>query len=204
MIHNQLKPAGIVRVKMKTIEIKAAKREVFGKKESKAVRRNAAIPCVIYGEGETVHFSIGEKEIKPLIYTPNSYLVDIDIEGKIEKGVIREVQFHPVEERILHVDFLRVVPGKVVAIDVPVKLTGNSEGVKAGGKLLLSKRKIRVSATPENLPDELVIDVTTLQVGKSVFVGDLHYDNITLLTPATTAICAVKVTRASRGAADAK
>ena len=114
---------------------------------------------------------------------------------------MREVQFHPVREQILHIDFYRVQAGKPVAIDVPVRLTGNSEGVKAGGKLVLSKRKIRVSGMIENLPDELVIDITSLGVGKSIFVGDLQYENLTMLTPATTAVCAVRVTRASRGAA---
>ena len=116
---------------------------------------------------------------------------------------MREVQFHPVREEILHIDFYRVQEGKPVAISIPVRLTGNSEGVKQGGKLILSKRKVRISATMENLPDEIVVDVTTLGLGKSIFVGDLQYDNITLLTPASTAVCAVKMTRAARGAAAA-
>ena len=184
---------------MKTIEIKAAKRDVFGKKASKSSRREGLIPCAIYGGGETVHFTIDAKDVKPLIYSPNSYIVNFDIDGRKETGVMREVQFHPVREQILHIDFYRVQPGKAVAIDIPVRLTGNSEGVKAGGKLVLSKRKLRVSGLVENLPDELVIDITNLGVGKSIFVGDLKFDNLTLLTPATTAVCAVRVTRASRG-----
>ena len=179
---------------MKTIQIAAVKRDVYGKKASKAVRREGMVPCAIYGGEETVHFSVEAKALKPLIYSPNSYIVEFDIEGKKEIGVMRE-------EQILHIDFYRVQEGKPVAIDVPVRLTGNSEGVKAGGKLVLSKRKIRVSGMVENLPDELVIDITTLGVGKSIFVGDLQYENLTMLTPATTAVCAVRVTRASRGAA---
>lgn len=186
---------------MKTIQIAAVKRDVYGKKASKAVRREGMVPCAIYGGEETVHFSVDVKALKPLIYSPNSYIVEFDIEGKKEIGVMREVQFHPVREQILHIDFYRVQEGKPVAIDVPVHLTGNSEGVKAGGKLVLSKRKIRVSGMIENLPDELVIDITSLGVGKSIFVGDLQYENLTMLTPATTAVCAVRVTRASRGAA---
>lgn len=186
---------------MKTIQIAAVKRDVYGKKASKAVRREGMVPCAIYGGEETVHFSVDVKALKPLIYSPNSYIVEFDIEGKKEIGVMREVQFHPVREQILHIDFYRVQEGKPVAIDVPVRLTGNSEGVKAGGKLVLSKRKIRVSGMIENLPDELVIDITTLGVGKSIFVGDLQYENLTMLTPATTAVCAVRVTRATRGAA---
>ena len=186
---------------MQTIKLKATKREDFGKKACKAIRKGEMIPCVIYGAGETVHFTVSAKEIKPLIYTPNSYIVEIDIDGKVETGVMREVQFHPVKEEVLHIDFYHVIPGKPVAIDIPVKLTGNSEGVKQGGKLALSKRKLRVSGDIENLPDVLEVDVTTLGVGKSIFVGDLKFDNLTLLTPATTAVCAVRVTRASRGAA---
>ena len=186
---------------MKTLEIKATKRDGFGKKAAKAYRREGLIPCVIYGGGEETAFTVDTKSVKPLIYSPNSYVVEINIDGKVETAVMREVQFHPVREEILHIDFYRVQEGKPVAIDVPVRLTGNSEGVKAGGKLVLSKRKIRVSGMIENLPDELVIDITTLGVGKSIFVGDLQYENLTMLTPATTAVCAVRVTRATRGAA---
>ena len=186
---------------MKTLQIQASARADFGKKAAKACRREGQIPCILYGGGEEIAFTVDTKAVKPLIYTPNSYIVEIEIDGKVEKAVMREVQFHPVKEQILHIDFYRVQEGKPVAIDVPVRLTGNSEGVKAGGKLVLSKRKIRVSGMIENLPDELVIDITTLGVGKSIFVGDLQYENLTMLTPATTAVCAVRVTRATRGAA---
>ncbi len=188
---------------METIKIAGVNRNAFGKKETKAIRKTGQVPCVIYGNGTTVHFSVDARSLKPLIYTPQSYLVEFDIEGKTEMGVMREVQYHPVTDQILHVDFYHIVPGKPIAIDVPVKLTGNSEGVKQGGKLILSKRKIRISATMENLPDAIEVDVTSLGLGKSVFVGDLKFDNIAILTPASTAICAVKMTRAARGAAAA-
>ena len=188
---------------MQTLKIEATPRADFGKKASRAIRREGQVPCVLYGGGETVSFSVDAKALKPLIYTPNSYIVELTIGGKTEKAVMREVQFHPVREEILHIDFYRVQEGKPVAISIPVRLTGNSEGVKQGGKLILSKRKVRISATMENLPDEIVVDVTTLGLGKSIFVGDLQYDNITLLTPASTAVCAVKMTRAARGAAAA-
>lgn len=188
---------------MKTIEIKAVKRDTFGKKESKKLHRKEMVPASIYGEGETKHFSLNVKDLKPLIYSQNSYIVNLNIEGDKETGVMREVQFHPVREQILHIDFYRALPGKEVAIDIPVKLVGNSAGVKLGGKLILSKRKLHVKGMLEQLPDELVIDVTDLDLGKSIFVGDLKYDNLTLMTPATTAIAAVKMTRAARGAAAA-
>ena len=188
---------------MKSIELKAVAREAYGKKESKKLHREGMVPCAIYGNGETVHFALNVKDVKPLIYSPNSFIVNIDVDGKKEMGVMREVQFHPVREQILHMDFYRAMPGKEVAIDIPVRLTGNSIGVKLGGKLSLSKRKINVRGKLENLPDELVVDVTDLELGKSVFVGDLSYEGLTLLTPATTAVCAVKMTRAARGAAAA-
>lgn len=185
---------------MKTISIKAVKREEYGKKAAKAVRREGLIPCVMCGNGDTISFSVDPREIKPLIYTPNSYIVEFDFDGKTEKAVLREAQFHPVREQILHLDFYRIADGKPVSIAIPVRLTGNAEGVKVGGKLALSARKLTVSALVENLPDEIVVDVTELGVGKTIFVGDLEIENLKFITPATTAVCAVRVTRASRGA----
>ena len=156
---------------MKTIQLKAAARAEYGKKAAKAARREGLIPCVIYGGGENVAFAIDAKAVKPLIYTPNSYI-----------------------------DFYRVQEGKPVSIAVPVRLSGTAEGVKVGGKLALSARKLVVSALVENLPDELVVDVTPLNVGQTIFVGDLKFDNLQFVSPATQAVCAVRVTRASRGA----
>lgn len=188
---------------MKTIQLTGTKRTAFGKKQAKDVRRAQQVPCVIYGgaEGE-VHFSVEAKALKPLLYTPNSYIVEFDIEGKKETGVLREAQFHPVKEYPMHLDFYRVIPGKPVAIDVPVRITGNSEGVKAGGKLNVSKRKLRISALAEYLPDEIVVDVTTLQLGHTFACSDLHIENVTILNPASSSICNVMATRASRNADD--
>ena len=185
---------------MKTLEIKATKRADFGKKAAKAFRREGQIPCIMYGGGEEVAFTVDTKAVKPLIYTPNSYIVELDIDGKIEKAVMREVQFHPVREQILHIDFYRVQEGKPVAIAIPVRLTGNAEGVKVGGKLALSARKLTVKAMVDQLPDEIVVDVTPLKVGQTIFVGDLQFEGLQFVTPATTAVCAVRVTRATRAA----
>ena len=186
---------------MQTIQLKAVARPDFGKAAAKAVRRQGMIPCSLCGNGETVAFSVDAKAVKPLIYTPNSFIVEFDFDGKTEKAVMREVQFHPVREEILHIDFYRIVDGKPVAIAVPVRLSGTAEGVKVGGKLALSARKLTVSGMLDKLPDEIVVDVTSLGVGKTIFVGDLEYDGLKFLTPATAAVCAVRVTRASRGAA---
>ena len=178
---------------MKTISVKAVKRDEYGKKAAKAVRREGMVPCVLSGNGESVSFSVDPREIKALIYTPNSYIVEFDFDGKKEQAVLREAQFHPIREQILHLDFYRIAEGKPVSIAIPVRLTGNAEGVKVGGKLTLSARKLVVS--------ELVVDVTELGVGKTIFVGDLAFENLKFVTPASTAVCAVRVTRASRGAA---
>ena len=174
---------------MKTISVKAVKRDEYGKKAAKAVRREGMVPCVLSGNGESVSFSVDPREIKALIYTPNSYIVEFDFDGKKEQAVLRDL------------DFYRIAEGKPVSIAIPVRLTGNAEGVKVGGKLTLSARKLVVSALVENLPDELVVDVTELGVGKTIFVGDLAFENLKFVTPASTAVCAVRVTRASRGAA---
>ena len=189
---------------MQTINLKAVARPDFGKAAAKAVRRQGMVPCSLCGNGETVSFSVDVKAVKPLIYTPNSYIVEFDFDGKTEKAVMREVQFHPVREEILHIDFYRIVEGKPVAIAIPVRLTGTAEGVKVGGKLALSARKLTVSGMLDKLPDEIVVDVTSLGVGKTIFVGDLEFEGLKFLTPATAAVCAVRVTRASRGAAAAE
>ena len=186
---------------MQTIQLKAVARPDFGKAAAKAVRRQGMIPCSLCGNGETVSFSVDAKAVKPLIYTPNSFIVEFDFDGKTEKAVMREVQFHPVREEILHIDFYRIIDGKPVAIAVPVRLSGTAEVVKVGGKLALSARKLTVSGMLDKLPDEIVVDVTSLGVGKTIFVGDLQYEGLKFLTPATAAVCAVRVTRASRGAA---
>ncbi len=185
---------------MQVLKLTAEARCAFGKVAAKAVRRQGMIPCSICGNGETVAFSVDVKAVKPLIYSPNSYIVELELNGKTEKAVMRDVQFHPVREEILHIDFYRIDENKPVAIAIPVRLTGTAEGVKIGGKLALSARKLTVSAMLDKLPDEIVIDVTPLGVGKTIFVGDLQYENLKFITPATTAVCAVRVTRASRGA----
>ena len=189
---------------MKTLQISAVNRADFGKKAAKAVRREGMIPCVLNGGGKAISFSVDAKAVKPLIYTPASYIVELTIDGVVYQSVMREVQFHPVREQILHIDFYQIQEGKPVAIAVPVRLTGNAEGVKVGGKLVLSARKLVVSAPVDKLPDEITIDVTPLGVGKTIFVGDLQFEDLKFITPATTAVCAVRVTRASRGAAAAE
>ena len=185
---------------MKVLSINAVKREELRQegRQGGTSRGSDPLRSERCGRGPFVLGGCQEREAPDL--HPNSYIVELNIDGTTYQAVMREVQFHPVREEILHIDFYRVQEGKPVAIAVPVRLTGNAEGVKIGGKLVLSARKLVVSAPLDKLPDEVVVDVTTLAVGKTIFVGDLSIEGLKFLTPATTAVCAVRVTRASRGA----
>ena len=186
---------------MKTIDIKGTVRTDKGKTAAKTLRKQGLVPCILYGnKSENVDFSVPATELKGLIYTPNSFVVNIDIEGKKYLGILREAQFHPVNDNILHIDFFRVDESKPVSIDIPVAISGNSDGVKQGGKLQVLSRKLRVSAMLDKLPDSLPIDITHLGLGKSISVGDLEYDGLTILSPKNTIVCAVKMTRAAMGA----
>jgi len=186
---------------MKTIELKGSSRAALSKKQATEMRGKELVPCTIYGNGDNVLFTVEKASLKNLVYTPNAYLVNIDIGGKKELGVMRELQFHPVSDEILHVDFYRVDITKPITIDVPVILKGVAEGSKQGGKLQQAVRKVKVSALSKDLPDTLEVDITNLGLGKTIFVGDVSFPNVSILTPKTTAICAVKMTRAAMGAA---
>ncbi|MDR1342430.1 MAG: 50S ribosomal protein L25/general stress protein Ctc [Prevotellaceae bacterium] len=188
---------------MKTIDLKGSSRVALGKDSTAKLRESGNIPCVIYGNGDNILFAVEEAALHPLVYTPSAYLVNIDLDGKKELAVMRELQFHPVSDAILHVDFYRIDHSKPITIDVPVALQGSPEGVKLGGKLQQLTRKVKISALSQNLPDVLNIDISGLGLGKSVFVADLSFENITILTPKSAVICAVKMTRAAIGAAAA-
>ncbi|MDR0659224.1 MAG: 50S ribosomal protein L25/general stress protein Ctc [Prevotellaceae bacterium] len=186
---------------MKTIEIKGSLRTDKGKTAAKTLRKQGMVPCILYGnKSENVDFAVPAVDLKGLIYTPNSYVVNIDIDGQKHTGIMREVQYHPVSDNILHIDFIKVDGSKPVTIDIPVAISGNSEGVKQGGKLQILNRKLKVSAMVDKLPDSLPIDITNLGLGKSIFVGELEYDDLTILTPKNSIVCAVKMTRAAMGA----
>lgn len=195
---------------MKQISINGTARTELGKKAAKAIRNSGNIPCVLYGEKkdangqpEAIHFSVSEKEINKLIYTPHIYLVDINIDGEDHKGILKEVQFHPVKDNVLHVDFLEVHAEKPIVMGVPIAPQGLAEGVRAGGRLITMVRKLNVKALYSAIPEKLNIDVTALQLGKSIKVGDLHFENLELVTPKEVIVCTVKMTRAAMGAAAA-
>lgn len=195
---------------MKQISINGTARTELGKKAAKAIRNSGNVPCVLYGEKkdangqpEAIHFSVSEKEINKLIYTPHIYLVDINIDGEDHKGILKEVQFHPVKDNVLHVDFLEVHAEKPIIMGVPIAPQGLAEGVRAGGRLITMVRKLNVKALYSAIPEKLNIDVTALQLGKSIKVGDLHFENLELVTPKEVIVCTVKMTRAAMGAAAA-
>ena len=195
---------------MKQISINGTARTKLGKKAAKAIRNSGNVPCVLYGEKkdangqpEAIHFTVSEKEINKLIYTPHIYLVDINIDGEDHKGILKEVQFHPVKDNVLHVDFLEVHAEKPIVMGVPIAPQGLAEGVRAGGRLITMVRKLNVKALYSAIPEKLNIDVTALQLGKSIKVGDLHFENLELVTPKEVIVCTVKMTRAAMGAAAA-
>ena len=187
---------------MKHIELKGQIREAGNKAAVKAVRRAGQVPCNIYGLGiENVLFTIDAQDLKLITHTPNSYIVDLELSnGTKMYAVLHEVQYHPVSDEALHVDFLAVSDEKPVTIEVPVKVVGHSEGVKMGGKLLVSSRKLRVSAMMSNLPDVLEVDSTHLMIGKQIVAGDLNYEGVTIVSPKATIICSVRPTRATQQA----
>ncbi len=186
---------------MQTIEIKGTVRTELGKKSTKALRAEGSVPCVIYGGEQNIHFTAPEAEFRKIIYTPNVYIINVNVDGTVYPTILQDTQFHPVKEQILHADFLAVKEDKPVVIEIPVKLEGFAEGVKAGGKLQLEKRKLKVKALAKNLPDELTINIDSLGLGKTMQVGQLSYDNLELLNAKNAVVVAVRLTRAARAAA---
>ena len=187
---------------MKHIELKGQVREAGNKAAVKAVRRAGQVPCNIYGHGiENILFTIDAQDLKAITHTPNSYIIDLELSnGTKMYAVLHEVQYHPVSDEALHVDFLAVSEEKPVTIEVPVKVVGHSEGVKMGGKLLVSSRKLRVSAMMNMLPDVLEVDSTHLMIGKQIVAGDLNFEGVTIVSPRATIICSVRPTRATQQA----
>jgi large subunit ribosomal protein L25 len=183
---------------MKSIEIKGSLRTELGKKSSKQLRKTGNVPCVIYGKEHNVHFHATELSFKNLIYTPEAHLVDLIIDNKVQKVVLKDVQFHPVSDKILHADFIEVFNDKPVTISIPVKVTGDSAGVIAGGKLNIKKRSLKVKGLPNDLPEFLKIDITDLKIHESVKVGDLSYDKIELLDPKKLMVLTIATSRVAQ------
>ena len=181
---------------MKSITISGSKRESVGKKATKALRNAGKVPCVLYGGEKPLHFSADEAAFKNLVYTPNAHTVVIDVEGGSKSdAVLQDIQFHPVTDSILHIDFYQLFADKEVTMDIPVRLVGNSPGVRNGGRLLFRKRKLTIKALPANLPDFFDVDISKLRIGGNIAVSSLVKDEFTILHPDNTVVVQVKAAR---------
>ncbi|MDE7402357.1 MAG: 50S ribosomal protein L25 [Muribaculaceae bacterium] len=210
---------------MKTFKLNAQPRTEVGKKSVKALRKEGKIPAVINGGAHvelpftgtlkpgqkvveldekrgiiTTDIVVTNEDVRKLIYTPDIFEVDIDLNGETVKAVMKDLQFQPVKDTVLHIDFLQVYPDKPIVMEVPVQIEGHAEGVKAGGKLTLSMRKLKVKAPYTEIPERLVVNVDSLGLGKSLAVGDLHFEGLELVNAKNAVVCAVQLTRAARGA----
>ncbi|MDD7884735.1 50S ribosomal protein L25/general stress protein Ctc [Flavivirga sp. 57AJ16] len=181
---------------MKSITINGSQRESVGKKATKALRNAGQVPCVLYGGDKPVHFSAPELAFSKLVYTPNAHTVVINLDnGETLNAVLQDIQFHPVTDRILHIDFYQLFEDKEIALNIPVQLVGNSRGVKNGGVLRRNNRKLRIKALPVNLPDFIEIDISPLKIGDKVAVGDLPSEKYTFLHTDNTVVCQVRTSR---------
>jgi len=184
---------------MKSITINGSKRESVGKVATKALRNAGRVPCVLYGGGEPLHFSAPELDFSKLVYTPNAHTVEIVLEdGTKISAILQDIQFHPLTDRILHVDFYQLSEDKEVSLNIPVKVQGAAPGVlNSGGVLRLNKRKLRVKALPSNLPDFIIADISDLELGNKLYTAALQTDMYTILHPDNTVVCQVRTSRAS-------
>lgn len=181
---------------MKALKLSGTLREGVGKKDAKKLRREGRVPCVLYGGEKQVQFSIPEKDFKPVVFTPDTHLLEIEVEGKTYNCILQDIQYHPVKDNILHVDFLEIFDDKPVSISVPLRYTGTSKGILKGGRLFRKYRKLAISALPKDLPDEIVVDITELAINDSIKIEDLERPNITFLDPPSSVAAAIKTQRA--------
>ncbi len=183
---------------MNVVAIEAQKRSDLGQKAAKSLRREGNVPCVIYGGEDVVHFSAAELTFKPIVYTPDFNVVELTIDGKTYKCVLKDIQFHPVTDKILHIDFMELVDGKKVIVELPLEFNGLAEGVKAGGKLLAQMRKLKVKALPKDLIPVLDVDVSALQLGKSIKVRELSYEGLEIMNAGGSPIVSIEIPRSLR------
>jgi large subunit ribosomal protein L25 len=189
---------------MKAISLSGSQRANVGKTDAKALRKEGNVPCVLYGGESQIHFSAKESDFKPLLFTPEVHTINLSIDGKEHKAILQEVQFDPIKDSLLHADFLAVNESKPIVIAIPVKVTGNSAGVRAGGKLAVKVRKMKVRGLLNDLPNFIEIDITNLEIGQSVKVRDISNDKLQFLDASNVAVLSVNATRASRSAESAE
>ncbi|MFH1295867.1 MAG: 50S ribosomal protein L25/general stress protein Ctc [Bacteroidota bacterium] len=180
---------------MKQVSLSGSLRENVGKKDAKKLRREGKLPCVMYGGREQFHFQTDEKLFSKVVFTPNVFIIELNIDGKEYNTIIQDLQYHPVTDRILHVDFLEVSSEKPIIISIPVKLTGTPQGVLKGGRLIRKARKLKIKAMMEDLPDFIEINIADLDIGDSIKISDLHRDNIEFLDAARNMVVGVRSAR---------
>ena len=181
---------------MKAVQLSGSPRANVGKVDAKAVREKGFVPCVIYGGKEQIHFQADERAFKPIIFTPNAHIVEVNLDGKVYRTVLQEAQYHKITDRLIHADFLEIVDGKPVTANIPVVIVGQSEGVKKGGKLVLKVRKLKARGLADKLPDTIEIDITKLDIGGSIAVGDIQVEGATLLNAKNVSVVSIATTRA--------
>jgi large subunit ribosomal protein L25 len=182
---------------MKTVSLSGSLRANVGKVDANALRAKGHVPCVIYGGNEQVHFHADARAFKDVIYTPETSIVEVNLDGKTYKTVLQEAQFHKVSDKLIHADFLQIVDGKPVTVHLPVKTIGQAQGVKDGGKLHVKMRKLKVKGLINKLPERIELDIEKLTIGKSIAAGDIKLDGITVLHPNNITVVSVQVTRAA-------
>lgn len=186
---------------MKTVLLKGQIRESVGKKEAKKLRAQEIVPAVLYGGEAPIHFSIPFSDLRKLIYTPNVYLMELDLDGTVYKAMMQDIQWHPVDEQVLHIDFLYLAGDKPVKMDIPLNISGLAKGIKMGGKLNTNLRRLKVKALAADLPDSIDVDVTELGIGDSIKVADLNIKNVEFLDAKSNVVVSVGITRAAKSAA---
>lgn len=190
---------------MQSVQVSGEIRENLGKKFSKAARREGLVPAVLYGQGDPIHFTIKPLDVRSLVYTPEFKLAELNVGGKQYKAIVKDYQFHPVTDALRHIDFLALVPGHPIKVQVPVTFTGASPGVRAGGKLQVAVRRVKVKTTPEHLVDKVVLDISDLQLGNAIRVRDIQAtEGVEIMNPPGQPIASVEVPRALRSAATAE
>ena len=189
---------------MKHFEVKANLRTDLGKKATKAIRKAGDIPCVIYGKNDVMHFYTSKSEVRKLIYTPTVMFTDINIDGKIKSSIVKDIQFHPVSDEILHIDFYEVDDKSPIKIQIPIHVEGNSPGIKAGGKLKLNNRKITVRGMMEDIPDNFTVDISKLNIGDAVRVKELKSDKLEFIDPKTNVVVMVASARSETAEEEAE
>ncbi len=187
---------------MKVAQLSGSSRANVGKKDAKALRDAGQVPCVLYGQGTQTHFSVKDITIEKMVYNPDVFQFELDVDGKKTKAIIQEIQQHPVTDKVMHVDFLELDDKKPVKVALPVRLTGSSRGVMAGGKLMQVFRRLKVVGLPGELPDAITIDITKLRIGQSVRVGDLETEGLKFVDAKNAVVVAVKMARGASKAAE--